>query len=58
MLLTHPPFEPAPKLSTLPMMVAYEVDMAVSSSPHVISAGALGADRVLVDARAAAREAS
>ena len=54
-LLTHPPFESMPKLSTLPMMVAYEIDMAVRSSPHVVSADALGADRVLVDAREAAR---
>lgn len=55
-LLTHPPVEAAPRMSTIPMMVAYEVDMAVRSSPHVISANMLGAEQVLVDARAAARD--
>ena len=55
-LLTHPPVEAAPKLSTVPMMVAYEVDKAVRSSPHVVSSDLLGASEVLVDARAAARE--
>ena len=55
-LLTHPPFDAAPKLSTLPMMLAYQLDKTVRSSPHVVSADALGAEEVLVDARQAARE--
>jgi len=55
-LLTHPPIESYPKLSTLPMMISYEVDMAIRSSPHVVSADALGANEVLVDARQVARE--
>ena len=55
-LLSHPPSERTPKLSTLPMMVAYEVDLAVRSTPHVVSSQSLGANEVLVDARQAARE--
>jgi hypothetical protein len=55
-LLAHPPWDRAIKLSTVPMMLAYEADMAVRSSPHVVSADHKGADEVLVDARAAARD--
>ena len=55
-LLTHPPFDAAPRLSTLPMMIAYEADKMVRSSPHVVSADLLGAEQVLVDARQAARD--
>lgn len=54
-LLAHPPIDKAPKLSTLPMMVAYEADLAIRSTPHVVAAGAIGANEVLVDAREAAR---
>ena len=55
-LLTHPPFDAAPRLSTVPMMVAYELDQAVRSTPHVVSAEMLGAEEVLVDARQTARD--
>ena len=55
-LLSHPPSERVPKLSTLPMMVAYEADMAVRSTPHVVGAEALGANEELVDGRQAARD--
>ncbi len=55
-LLAHPPIDAAPRLSTMPLMAVYELDKAVRSSPHVVSADALGADRVLVDARQAARD--
>ena len=55
-LLAHPPLDTAPKLSTLPMMVAYQADLALRSTPHVLSADAIGANEVLIDANAAARE--
>ena len=55
-LLTHPPVDALPKLSTVPMMIAYQVDKAVRSSPHVVSSDMLGADEALVDARQAARD--
>ncbi|MFZ3585319.1 patatin-like phospholipase family protein [Loktanella sp. DJP18] len=55
-LLTHPPIESYPKLSTLPMMISYEIDKAVRSSPYIVSANSLGAEQVLVDARQAARD--
>ena len=55
-LLAHPPFDSVPKLSTVPMMIAYEADLALRSTPHVLSSHMLGANEVLVDAREAARE--
>ena len=55
-LLAHPPTRRFPALSTLPMMVLYQLDLAVRSSPHVRSADALGVSEELVDARRAARE--
>ncbi len=55
-LLTHPPFDAAPKLSTVPMMIAYQADKLIRSTPHVISADGLGADQVLIDGRQAARD--
>ena len=55
-LLSHPPSELVPKLSTLPMMVAYEADLALRSTPHVVAPQSLGANEVLVDARQAARD--
>ena len=54
--LAHPPLTALPKLSTLPMMVAYQIDLAIRSSPHVLSSEAVGANQVLVDANAAARD--
>ena len=55
-LLAHPPLGAAPKLSTVPMMVAYEADLALRSTPHVVAAEAIGANETLVDARQAARD--
>ena len=55
-LLAHPPIDAAPKLSTVPMMVAYEADLAIRSTPHVIASNAIGANETLVDARRAARD--
>ena len=55
-LLAHPPLDMLPKLSTLPMMIAYQADLATRSTPHVLSSNAIGANQVLVDANAAARE--
>lgn len=54
-LLAHPPLDAVPKLSTLPMMLVYEVDLALRSTPHVAASNALGANEVLVDAREAAQ---
>ena len=55
-LLARPPIASAPKLSTFPMMIAYELDLLTRSTPHVRGPNALGANEVLVDARKAARE--
>lgn len=55
-LLAHPPLSALPKASTLPMMMVYQLDLAIRSSPHVLSSSALGANQVLVDANAAARK--
>ena len=55
-LLCHPPTETLPALSTVPLIIAYEIDKHVRSTPQVVAATALGANEVLVDARQAARE--
>ena len=55
-LLAHPPLDAVPKLSTVPMMLAYEADLAIRSTPHVVAANTLGANEVVVDARRAARD--
>ena len=55
-LLAHPPLAAAPKLSTVPMMMAYEADLALRSTPHVRAADALGANEALIDGNRAARE--
>lgn len=55
-LLAHPPTETGAALTTVPLMLAYEADLAVRSTPHVVAAGRLGANRTLVDARGAARD--
>ena len=55
-LLSHPPSERLAALSTVPMMLFYEADLAIRSTPHVRASNALGAREVLVDAREAARD--
>lgn len=55
-LLAHPPFDKMPKASTIPMMIAYEADLLVRSTPHVVMPANLGANEELVDARQAARD--
>lgn len=55
-LLSHPPKNEVPELSTVPLMVAYEADLAIRSTPHIVWAHSLGADDTLVDARQAARD--
>lgn len=55
-LLAHPPTRRFPELSTVPLMLAYEADLAIRSTPRVAAAGLLGATETLVDARQAARD--
>lgn len=55
-LLAHPPSSRFPKLSTFPLMLAYQAELAVRSSPHMTWPGLLGIERRLVDARQAARD--
>ena len=54
-LLAHPPLPSQPKLSTIPMMLVYQLDLAIRSTPHVLSTSAVGGNDVLVDANEAAR---
>ena len=55
-LLSRPPHDKLPELSTAPMMAAYEADLVLRSTPHVVFPNMLGAEEELVDARQAARD--
>lgn len=55
-LLAHPPAASAPKWSTVPVMLAYELELAIRSTPHMRWPSKLGVEQQLVDARQAARD--
>ncbi len=55
-LLAHPPLRHAPKLSTLPVMAAYELELAIRSTPHMHWPSRLGVEQGLADGRQAARD--
>ena len=55
-LLAHPPTKILPKWSTIPVMLAYELELAVRSTPHMHWPSLLGVKQDLVDARQAARD--
>jgi predicted acylesterase/phospholipase RssA len=55
-LLAHPPSTNFPKLSTAPMMLAYQLELAIRSNPHMGWPELLGVRQVLADGRQAARD--
>ena len=53
--LGHPPFEAAPRASTIPLFTLYEAEKRIRRTPHLRWCQAAGLRAELVDARAAAR---
>lgn len=55
-LLAHPPSSRFPRATTLPLLLAYVIDLQVRSHPNLVLPQWLGLREELVDARQAARE--
>jgi hypothetical protein len=55
-LVSHPPSDRLPMLSTFPVMAAYQVELLLFSSPHISWPQRLGLREEVIDARQAARD--
>lgn len=55
-LVAHPPSARFPALSTLPLMLAYQIETMLRSNPHMLWPSLLGVRQSLIDGRQAARD--